>query len=392
MLDQLGRRRFATGDVIFTKGENGNSAFLIEDGQVEIRDPDSGAAIAIVGQGELIGEVALIDRRPRTATAVALKPSVLIEVTRDLVEQLLIDTDPIIRHLLNVVLRRFRHNLSPVVSDGLPTPAHAGMQQETSLQLAASQKLTLLGDLRHAMADGQFVLHYQPIYLLDGRHLAGFEALIRWKHPTLGLVSPLTFLELAEESGLIRDMGLWVVRRACQDWPQLRTLTRTANPYLSVNISPTQLTDNSFADIVIGIQTDWAINPQELKLELTESTFIQNQAVAQQQLARLSAFGNSIALDDYGTGFSGLSHLQNYRFDTLKLDQIFIREIEHSRLSFQLVTSTLDMIRALHINAVGEGIETDEVAMILRGLGCEYGQGYLFGKPMALADLITQAG
>ena len=304
----------------------------------------------------------------------------------------MIDTDPIIRHLLNVVLRRFRHNLSPVVSDGMLTEVQAGMQQEASLQLAASQKLTLLGDLRHAMADGQFVLHYQPIYLLDGRHLAGFEALIRWKHPTLGLVSPLTFLELAEESGLIRDMGLWVVRRACQDWPQLRTLTRTANPYLSVNISPTQLTDNSFADIVIGIQTDWAINPQELKLELTESTFIQNQAVAQQQLARLSAFGNSIALDDYGTGFSGLSHLQNYRFDTLKLDQIFIREIEHSRLSFQLVTSTLDMIRALHINAVGEGIETDEVAMILRGLGCEYGQGYLFGKPMALADLITQAG
>ena len=119
------------------------------------------------------------------------------------------------------------------------------------------------------------------------------------------------------------------------------------------------------ADVAMGIQRSAGMDPAELKLELTESTFIQNQAVAQEQLHRLSEFGNSIALDDYGTGFSGLAHLQNYRFHTLKLDQLFIREIQSSSLSFQLVMSTLDMVRALHINAVGEGIETDAVADIL---------------------------
>jgi EAL domain-containing protein (putative c-di-GMP-specific phosphodiesterase class I) len=258
------------------------------------------------------------------------------------------------------------------------------------LRSTATDRLTLLRDMRDALVSEQFVLHYQPIYVLEGRQLAGFEALIRWRHPTRGLVPPLTFLDLAEESGLICDMGLWVVQRACEDWPALRRLTVTQRPFLSINISPAQLADGTFADVAMGIQRAAGMDPAELKLELTESTFIQNQAVAQAQLHRLGEFGNSIALDDYGTGFSGLAHLQNYRFHTLKLDQLFIREIQNSSLSFQLVMSTLDMVRALQINAVGEGIETDAVADILQQLGCQYGQGFLFGRPLALEDLLVR--
>ena len=390
MTERLGRKHYPAGSVIFSQGEAGSSAFLITDGLVEIADGANGIVRARIGPGELIGEVALIDHQPRTATARAVTDTVLIEVSRDLVERLLMDTNPIIRHILNVVLGRFRKTVSHPDSQDTEPPAGPRTRQAMDLRSKATDSLTLLRDMRDALVSEQFVLHYQPIYLLEGRQLAGFEALIRWRHPTRGLVPPLTFLDLAEESGLICDMGLWVVQRACGDWPALRRLTVTQRPFLSINISPAQLADGTFADVAMGIQRSAGMDPAELKLELTESTFIQNQAVAQTQLHRLSEFGNSIALDDYGTGFSGLAHLQNYRFHTLKLDQLFIREIQYSSLSFQLVTSTLDMVRALHINAVGEGIETDAVADILQQLGCQYGQGFLFGRPLALEDLLVR--
>lgn len=390
MLDGLDRKRFAAGDVIFQKGEAGDCAYLIEDGQVEVLDPDTGSVLARIGQGELIGEIALIDRHPRTATATAVEASVLIEIKCDLVAQLLVNTDPIIRHLLNVVLSRFRNNLAPGPDGGRSVVASA-VRLPDPLQITAAHKLTLLRDMSFALTSSQFVLYYQPIYRLKDHAVAGFEALIRWNHPKLGLVPPMDFLGLAEETGLIKQIGLWVLEQACKDWSQLRTLTTTEKPFVSVNVSAAQLTDGQFADQAIRSQKHWGIHPAQIKLELTESALILSPVMAQEQLKRLTDFGNSIALDDYGTGFSGLEHLQNYRFHTLKLDQRFIREMLNSSLSFQLVMSSLDMTKSLQIDVVAEGIETEELARILRDLGCEYGQGYLFGKPMALSALLELA-
>jgi len=388
MIEELDRRHLAPGEFIFRKGDEGDRAFLIDAGEVEIFDPDSGQILARVGQGELIGEVALIDHHPRTASAKAVQNTVLIEVKRDLVEQLLVRTEPIIRHLLNVVLRRFRNNLVSAPA-AAATGLHQAAPPQDFLQQTAARKLTRLQDLSFALKANQLVLYYQLIHRLDDMRLAGFEALIRWKHPTLGLVPPMDFLGLAEESGLIREIGLWVLQKGCQDWPQLRTLTSTDELFLSVNVSAVQLRDGQFADAAIGIQKAAGIAPSELKIELTESTLVQSQTTAQQQLQLLAEFGNSIALDDYGTGFSSLENLQNYRFHTLKLDQHFIREILHSSLSFQLVLSTLDMARTLQIDSVGEGIETEEVARILLEMGCVYGHGYHFGKPKPLEELLA---
>lgn len=391
MLDLLDRRRFTAGDLIFQKGEPGDCAYLIESGQVEISDPDSGCVLARIGEGELIGEIALIDRHPRTASARAVQSTVLIEVKRERVEQLLQDTDPIIRHLLNVVLRRFRNIRSTGAGSALlisePAIASADL-----LQVTAAQKLTLLQDMSHALAVSQFVLHYQPIYRLCDRSLAGFEALIRWNHPTLGLVPPMAFLGLAEETGLIKKIGLWVLEQACGDWPQLRTLTRSDNPFVSVNVSARQLADGQFATDAMRIQRAHQMPAAELKLELTESSLIKSPAQAQEQLGQLIDLGNSIALDDYGTGFSTLENLQNYRFHTIKLDQRFIREMLNSSLSFQIVMSSIDLIRSLQMDAVAEGIESADLARVLTELGCQYGQGYLFGRPKPLAALLLKPG
>lgn len=387
MLDLLDRRRFSAGDLIFRKGEPGDCAFLIESGQVEISDPDSGCVLARIGEGELIGEIALIDQHPRTATAHAVQDSVLIEVRRERVEQLLHDTDPIIRHLLNVVLKRFR-NIRTTGAGSALLISEPAIAAADLLQVTAAQKLTLLQDMNHALATSQFVLHYQPIYQLRDHSLAGFEALIRWNHPLLGLVPPMSFLGLAEETGLIKQIGLWVLEQACRDWPQLRTLTRSDSPFVSVNVSARQLADGMFATDAIRIQHQHAMPPAEMQLELTESTLIKSPEQAQEQLLRMTELGNSIALDDYGTGFSTLENLQNYRFHTIKLDQRFIREMLNSSLSFQIVMSSIDLIGSLQMDVVAEGIETADLARVLTEMGCKYGQGYLFGRPKPLAALL----
>jgi EAL domain-containing protein (putative c-di-GMP-specific phosphodiesterase class I) len=391
MLDLLDRRRFSTGDLIFQKGEAGDFAYLIESGQVEISDPDIGCVIARIGEGELIGEIALIDQHPRTASARAVQDAVLIEVRRERVEQLLQDTDPIIRHLLNVVLRRFR-SIRTAGSGSALLLSEAAISAADLLQVTAAQKLTLLQDMSHALDVSQFVLHYQPLYQLQDNSLAGFEALIRWNHPALGLVPPMSFLGLAEETGLIKKMGLWVLEQACRDWPQLRTLTSSEKPFVSVNVSAKQLADGQFAADAIRIQRELDMPAAELKLELTESTLIQSPEQVQEQLAQLAGFGNSIALDDYGTGFSTLENLQNYRFHTIKLDQRFIREMLSSSLSFQIVLSSIDLIHSLQMDVVAEGIESADLARVLTGLGCQYGQGYLFGRPKPLAVWLQSLG
>jgi EAL domain-containing protein (putative c-di-GMP-specific phosphodiesterase class I) len=387
MLELLDRRRFSDGELIFQKGETGDCAYLIESGQVEISDPDLGCVLARIGEGELIGEIALIDQHPRTATARAVQQTVLIEVKRERVEQLLLDTDPIIRHLLNVVLKRFR-TVSTSAVGGTLVLSQPPVEDADLLQVTAAQKLTLLQDMNHALEVSQFVLHYQPIYHLSDQSLAGFEALIRWNHPTLGLVPPLAFLGLAEETGLIKRMGLWVLEQACRDWPQLRGLIHREKPFVSVNVSARQLADGLFAMDATRIQRQYHMPAAELKLELTESTLIKSPEQAHEQLSQLTDLGNSIALDDYGTGFSTLENLQNYRFHTIKLDQRFIREMLNSSLSFQIVMSSVDLISRLQMDVVAEGIESAELARILTGLGCQFGQGYLFGRPQPLAVLI----
>ena len=387
MFDQLDRKRFEAGAIIFRKHDAGDCAYLVEAGEVEISDPDSGYVIAHVGPGELIGEIALIDHDARTATARASSAAVLITIKRELIDQLLLHTDPIIRHLLNVVLGRFRTNMLPRSE----APVGSGKKvSDSSLQETATKKITLLQDLSYGLTAQQFELHYQPIFRLEDQQLTGFEALIRWNHPGCGMVYPLEFIALAEHTGLISEIGLWALNQACTDWQQLRPLVASDTPFVSVNISGIQLADPRFAEQMIAIQRAHGFTPQELKLELTESSLIKQPEQARTQLHQLARHGNSIALDDYGTAYSGLEYLQNYPFDTVKIDQSFIREMLNSSLSFQLVMSTIDMCKTLHLGVVAEGIETEELARILKVIGCGYGQGYLFSRPKPLAAILAQ--
>ncbi len=221
---------------------------------------------------------------------------------------------------------------------------------------------------------------------LPKAEIAGFKALIRWRHPERGLIPPNRFLGIAEESGLIRLIGRWTIEQACRDWPGLRAVATTARRFISINLSGKQLTEEGFADEALAIQRAFGVNPGEIKLELTETSLITNTALATRHLNELSRCGNSIALDDYGTGYSGLGHLQNYPFKVLKLDQTFVREIMNSSLSFQLVMNSIEMAKSLQLEIVAEGIETADIAEALSSMGCDYAQGYLFSKPQPLQE------
>lgn len=387
MLNNLNREIFGIGEIIFNEGDAGDCAYLIEGGIVEIFVLVDGREKSLnrIGRGELFGEVALIDRQPRTAAARAVDKVVLVTIERKLMNELLDKTDPIVRHLLLLVLERYRSKGAKVQPQ---TPAQAEeVSKRMALRGEVTQKLTMANDIKHALVKDEFEMYYQPICALSSGKVAGYEALIRWHHPTQGLVSPLDFLWLAEQTGQIREIGLWTLERACRDWPTLRQTTGFGLPFVSVNLSPSQLTGDSFVDDVKSIITRYRMPPTELKLELTETAIIDKPEVALRLLNRLTELGSTLAIDDFGTGHSSLETLNRYPIGTMKIDRSFTSTMLTSVHSWEIVSSSIHLAHSMGMDVVAEGIETEDVRDKLYGMGCNFGQGWLFGRPSELKNL-----
>jgi len=390
MFDEFDREVFTGGEHIFNYGDPGDCAYLIEEGIVEVFVVDQGKErrINLIGKGELFGEVSLIDRKPRTATVRAIEKTVLVPIPRKLVDGLLEKSDPILRHLLLVILERFRdtHDIaSKQAASENNIPEQFVLSRTTKGE--ATQKIALAHGMSRALSHEEFHLHYQPIReLADGR-IAGFEALIRWYHPIDGVMLPNDFLWIAEQTGFIREIGLWTIDRACRDWPELRRFTEHAAPFVSVNLSGAQLNDETLVDELKAIIAKHNMNPKELKLELTETAMVDFPETALNIMNRLIELGCSIALDDYGAGHSGLGRLQRYPITTLKIDGAFINSMSSSVQSLEIVRSTLTLAHSLGMKVVAEGVERNDIRTILLGMGCEIGQGWLFGYPASLQDL-----
>lgn len=392
MFDELDRVIYTGGQQIFEDGDVGDCAYLIEEGVVEIFVMDKGKECHIgqMGRGEMFGEVSLIDHRKRTATVRAKEKTVLVPITRELVESLLERSDPILRHFLLIILDRFRSSRgrSPETVGSEASPVDS--LHRSALKGQVTQKIALVHGMTRALSHDEFQLYYQPICELAGGRIAGFEALIRWNHPVDGLIPPMDFLWIAEETGQIREIGLWTLERACRDWPILKRLTEYDEPFVSVNLSATQLVNETLADDVRSILSRHHMNPAEMKLELTETVMVSHPEIAQKIFRRLIELGSSLALDDYGTGHSGLGHLQQYPIGTLKIDRIFIAPVLESSQNEQIVRSSIALAHSLDMDVVAEGIENTEVKTKLLEMECNFGQGWYFGRPSTLEDLVTR--
>ncbi|MEY2448631.1 MAG: hypothetical protein QOH79_2107 [Acidimicrobiaceae bacterium] len=256
------------------------------------------------------------------------------------------------------------------------------------LREVATDRLGLLADLHHAVARGQLRLHYQPIVALDGERVAGVEALVRWEHPERGLVPPDTFIQVAEDRGLIVDIGNWVLREACQQaalWA--RAGHGGESRYTAVNISARQLTPGAgLVESVADVLRESGLDPASLVLEITESALMGDAEAALRILTQLKALGVRLAIDDFGTGYSSLVYLKRFPVDLLKIDMGFIRGLGQDPEDSAIVACVIGLARAVGIDAVAEGVETAEQLAALQELGCAFGQGYLWSRPVPGGD------
>jgi EAL domain-containing protein (putative c-di-GMP-specific phosphodiesterase class I) len=251
-------------------------------------------------------------------------------------------------------------------------------------------------DLRRALERGEFVLFYQPEVDLATRRIVGLEALIRWRHPERGLVPPGEFVPAAEETGMILPIGDWGLAEACnqiQEW-SLADPHHDA-PRVCVNLSARQFLREGLVDHVESLLAKSGASSGQLGLEMTESSLIPNQNVALEVLGGLRSLGISLSMDDFGTGYSSLSNLHTFPFDVLKIDRSFIGRMSDGDQALQIVRTIIELARVLGMDVVAEGIETTEQYQVLRQMGCRFGQGYLFARPMdaaAISSLLRLPG
>jgi diguanylate cyclase (GGDEF)-like protein/PAS domain S-box-containing protein len=255
---------------------------------------------------------------------------------------------------------------------------------DVEMRTSVIARLQLETDLRTALERREFRNFYQPIVELESGRIIGFEALLRWQHPTRGLLQPAYFIPVAEETGLIRELGWWNLQEACRQIKTWNACRDAGSPPLSisVNLSVKQFLQPNLVTEIGKFLTELDLPPEILKLEITESTVMGDPSAAIEMLSQIKSLGVQLSADDFGTGYSSLSYLHRFPLDTLKIDRSFTGKIGQEGDSIEIVRTILPMARSLHLNVIAEGVETAEQLAILRKLNCEYAQGFYFSKPI----------
>jgi len=382
------RADIPAGSTIFAENDPPTTAFLIERGEVEVSTVQRGEPTILgrLGPGMLLGEMAVIDNSPRTATARALTDCTLTPIDRRQFAERLAAADPVVRALLMSQLTRYRSALATLTGD---EPAANALDEVAPREAgAALDKIRLESELRAALDRGDLEVRLQPIEEIVSGHIAGYEALMRWHHPERGWVSPAEFIRLAEETSLILPVGDYMLGRACDALVEFRKRGVKPLPFIALNVSARQLDDSGLVDRMLAELGKRSLPPDRLKIEITESLVLDNARVAE-LLARCHAAGMHVALDDFGTGYSNLGPLLTLDFDQIKLDQSFVRALDRPR-GIAMVGVIVAIANALGCNLVAEGVEKREQREVLHHLGCRYAQGWLVGKPLTLAEALNR--
>lgn len=261
---------------------------------------------------------------------------------------------------------------------------------ESSMYQAACHRLQIETDLRQSIQRGEMALYYQPIVELETGNVVGMEALIRWHHPTQGLIPPDRFIPIAEETGFILKLGQWALREACKHlrhWQNQGIVTSAFS--VSVNVSACQFSQPDFVKQLDEILAETQLAPQCLKLEITETVIMQDIPSVTDNISNLQQRSIQLSIDDFGTGYSSLSYLHSFSVENLKIDRSFINRLHKKKSNFGLVTAIVQIGKAMKMNLIAEGIETSEQLAQLKFLGCQFGQGYLFSKPLPSEEMVA---
>jgi EAL domain-containing protein (putative c-di-GMP-specific phosphodiesterase class I) len=392
---------YPAGATILEEGEKGECAYIIDKGVVEISASHGSEKIvlAVLTDGDIFGEMALVSGDVRSASARALVETTVSVICRAYFEEKLSQTDPIIAMLMKLLLARFHEargkllSMPKVCLNRIDTVSRVGEPlAKREERLETVRRFRFINDLQSALARQQFVLHYQPIFVLATGRLAGFEALVRWNHPHQGMIPPNLFIGIAEDTKDIVSIGYWVFETACADLKKLRDALGVGRdslePWMSVNVSPIQFKDADLPDRFGEILSRCDATPHAIKIELTESVLVQNPELALLFICEMRRLGMKVAIDDFGTGYSSLSYLHLFPIDILKIDRSFVDNIMSDIRSREIVNAIIALSKSLNIDIVAEGVETKELEALLLELGCRYGQGFLYSRPLAFEQAI----
>ncbi len=392
---------FKAGEVIMSQGEMGSCAYFIQEGRVRIvveKADGSFLDMGTRGPGSIIGEMAIVDNQPRSATIESLENCTLLEITKEDFARSVKGANPIVRLISQVILMRYRDILRrshTLTEDGPGCPSPEDSERAYAEQTNVVESIKLANEFKVAIAAKQLILHYQPIYSISTGQVLGFEALMRWQHPQRGLVPPDEFIPMAEDSGLIIEACRWALGEVCEMLARLDAVRPDLKDlYVSVNFSATDFEESNFLEAFSEILQRNNTPAKRIHIEITERLLLKKPKNVKETLDNCRKLGMKVVIDDFGTGYSSLSYLHQYPIDTLKIDRSFIHNMRSDKAVLGLVKSILTLRENMNIDIVAEGVEELEEAQLLSQLNCDSAQGYYFSRPIsenALSALLEKS-
>ncbi|MCC6597606.1 MAG: EAL domain-containing protein [Alphaproteobacteria bacterium] len=395
-------KSFKAGDIIIKQGDNGHCAYIIEEGRVEIfleidGNNNQTHHVGTRGPGAIIGEMAILDHAPRTATIRALEECKLLEITREDFARRLQNADPVLKLAMQVILTRYRDILARAdlpkahTLQNAPPPQKAeDLEKSFTADVSAIEAIRIASDFETALKNNEVTLHYQPIIHLKNSKTVGVEALMRWHHPARGFISPAVFIPILEDTGLIVKASQWALKESLKALKNIQPYGNGDTPlFMSINFSSHDFASDGFTDTLYEALSQTDIQAQCVHLEITERLLIGQPETARDILNSCRKAGMSVSIDDFGTGYSSLSYLHYFPVDTIKIDRSFVMSMNGDPNALELVKSIIALGKNLKMSTIAEGVETAEEAAILKDLGCDMMQGYYFSKPLPENDIIA---